>query len=107
ILADETRQQHDVSDDLQYERATDRAPHSTDAAAQRRAADNDRRDGLQFPHQASGGRGGAKTRHIEEHRDGHAKSLNNESNGAHLLDRNARIARHILVRSYSNDMTAI
>src|SRR5882757_8397501 len=52
IFADEIRQQHDIADDLEYERPADRAPNAADAAAQRGAADHDCSNGLQLPHKS-------------------------------------------------------
>src|SRR5690606_1648900 len=107
IFADEVRQQHDIADDFQDEGTADRSPYAPDAAPKRGAADDDRGDRLQFPQDARGRRGRAEARHVEEDGDGDAKPLHDIGDGTDTIDRDAGIARHVLVRSDRDQVTAI
>src|ERR1700712_3330146 len=56
IFADEIRQQHDVSDNLQNEGAADRAPDTPDTTTKSGAADDHGGNRLEFPQNACGRR---------------------------------------------------
>src|ERR1700722_18988281 len=97
VFADKVRQDHDVADHFENERAADRAPDAADAAAKARTADDDGGDGLQFPTEAGGRGRRAQARHIDEDGDRNAEPLNDVGQRAHFGDVDARIARDFLV----------
>src|SRR5271157_530876 len=107
VFADQIRQQHDVADDFEDERAGDRPPHVTHAALEARAADDDGGDRRQFPAEPGRRAGRTETRHVNDDRERNAQALQHIGEGAHAGDVDARIARDVLVRADRAHMASI
>src|SRR3954470_22673219 len=99
VHADDAGEVQDVADDGEQDGADHRAGDAARAALERGAADDHRRDRLQLPQQARGGRGGAEARNVQQRGDAHAQPQQHVREDLDPVDGHRGIARHLLVRS--------